>query len=394
MTAVKSVLMFSPQFRPIVGGAERQAEKLSRALVRQGLRVSLLTPRCIAGAPEYEEDCGVEIHRFPLLNIAEKLPLRGIGPLNLISQRHQTLRAVWKHLGNAQIVHTLLPSAAMSVFAMQAAHRRKIPFLCTAATGGQAADLGFLAASSISGPILSRLMLTQADFWVALAEAASKTLLGCGIPANKIATIPNGVELRSAAGRARGQVRHFLYLGRLATSAERDVPALIRAFDRVADRFPEAELAIVGDGDLYGETAAIVAATRNRTRIRMPRTQPPEPWLEWADCFVFPSRYEGLSNALLEAMASGLPCIANDIPQNREALDNGRAGILVPLGDEEKMATAMVRMASDEALANGLGQIAEARVRELYSIDAVAGRYVELYGMILKDRKDSSYGAC
>ncbi len=385
MTGVRSVLMFSPMFRPIVGGAERQAEKLSRALVRKGLRVKLVTPRLVAGTPSFEDDCGVEIHRFPLLDLGKIVPIRGIGPLNIVALRHQTLRAVWKHMGDAQIVHTRLPSAQTSVFAMQAAHRCGVPFLCTAATGGQNSDLGFLAACGISGPILARLMLKQADFWVALTQAAKEALLRSGVLPDKIMTIPNGVELPAAHVPRRGPVRRFLYLGRLATTAERDVPTLIRAFDSVADKIPDIELAIVGDGDLFGETKALVGKARNGARIHMPGTQPPDPWLEWAHCFVLPSFYEGLSNALLEAMAWGLPCIANDIPQNREALDDGRAGILVPVKGEEQLTSAILKVATDEAVASVLGNIALKRAREVYCIDAVAGQYVQLYNTLLKN---------
>ncbi len=392
MSAIRSVLMFCPQFRPIVGGAERQAEKLTRALVRKGLRVKVLTPRLIADTPAYEDDCGVEIHRYPLFDLAKTVPVRGIGPLNLLSMRRQTLRAVGKHLGDAGIVHTLLPSSPVAVFAMQAAHRRGVPFVCTAATSGEKSDLGLLAAGSVLGPILAKDMLKRASFWVALANAGKDTLLECGVPSGKMAMIPNGVEFIASAPR-QGPARRFLYLGRLATNIERDVPTLIRAFDRVADKFPEAELAIVGGGDLYGETVALANAARNRARIQLPGTQLPGRWLEWARCFVFPSRYEGLSNALLEAMSWGLACIANDIPANREALGDGQAGILVPIGDEEQMTSAMLRIATDESLSFELGSSALERVKEVYSIDVVADSYIKLYETLCDSFSERSHDA-
>ncbi len=382
MTKARSVLMFCSQYRPIVGGAERQAEKLSKALVRRGVRVKVLTPRLFDGSPAQEEDCGVKIERFPLFDLCRKLPgVRGLGPLNLASLRHQTLRAVWRHMNDAQLLHTHIASP-LAAFAMEAAHRRGVPVLCKAAVAGERTDLGELAAIGLGGRSLARRMINRLDCWVATTKAVRDSLLDGGVSPGKIVNIPNGVEL--VEGHWRREVpKRFLYLGRLSTNIQRDVPTLIRAFDRVADRVPEAELAIVGDGDLYGKTAALVDAARNKTRIQMPGQQPPGPWLEWAHCLVLPSRYEGLSNALLEAMAYGLLCIANDIPPNREVLDEGRAGILVPVGDEDELFSAMLRAATGEGLSNELRDLALKRVKEVFDINAVADRYMQLYDLLL-----------
>jgi glycosyltransferase involved in cell wall biosynthesis len=161
---------------------------------------------------------------------------------------------------------------------------------------------------------------------------------------------------------------------------------LIRAFDRLADRLPDAELALVGEGDLFVETAALVARTRNQERMRMPGLQNPEPWLQWADCFVLPSRREGLSNAMLEAMAHGLPCIANDIPPNRELLAEGRAGVLVPVGDDEELLSAMLCIAQDAAFVSSMSEAAIQRVKSRYSIDAIAEHYVRLYDVLIHSK--------
>jgi glycosyltransferase involved in cell wall biosynthesis len=385
MTATRSILMFCPQFRPITGGAERQAEKLSKALVRKGLRVKVLTPRLIANTPPHENDCGVEIHRFPLFDLGRAIPIHGIGPLNLMVARHQIMRAVWRHMGDAEVVHAHIGSA-YTAFAMQAAHARGIPFLCKAVTGGARSDLRDLADSCVAGPFLARLLVRQLGCWIAITEAVRVSLLEDGVAPDRIVSIPNGVEITAACARTplSAPPRRFLYLGRLASNIRRDVPALIRAFDRVADKFPEGELAIVGGGDLFAETAALANSARHRARIQTPGIQAPEPWLKWAQCFVFPSRFEGLSNALLEAMSYGLPCIANDIPANREVLADGRAGMLVPVEDEEALTSAMLNIAASPALAEELGSAGLRRVEEVYSIDAVAERYMQLYDTLLE----------
>ncbi|MBK7727065.1 MAG: glycosyltransferase [Gammaproteobacteria bacterium] len=115
----------------------------------------------------------------------------------------------------------------------------------------------------------------------------------------------------------------FLYLGRLAAGA-RDVPTLIRAFDRLVAADPTIELAVVGGGDLFDETQALIHACAARGSICC-RVSTSRRWLIWADCR--PAfRMEGLSNALLEAMAHGLACIANDIPPESRGACRRRCG--------------------------------------------------------------------
>ena len=135
-----SVLMFCSQFRPLVGGAERQAEKLSKALVHHGVRLTVLTPRLDNDSPEYERDDGFVIHRFPLFNLCKRFPkIPGLGPLNLVSIREQTIRAVSSHLKDKEMVHTHM-ATPMTAFAMEAARKRKIPVLCKVAMAGERTD--------------------------------------------------------------------------------------------------------------------------------------------------------------------------------------------------------------------------------------------------------------
>jgi glycosyltransferase involved in cell wall biosynthesis len=376
-----TVLMFCPQFRPIVGGAERQAEKLSKALVQKGVRVTVLTPCFMPDSPAYEEDEGLRIQRFPLLDICKRFPkIRGLGPLNLLSLGAQTSRAVMRQLDDVDVVHTHIASP-LTAFAMLTAQIKGIPVICKVAMADKRNDLGELSIIGIGGPFLARTMISRLDCWVATTQAVRDSLESSGVDPQKIVGIPNGVVLPESQVMCldRPSVSRFLYLGRLSTNIARDIPTLVNAFDRLADQFPFAELALVGDGDLYQETADLVAKTQNRHRIVMPGLQQPEKWLAWADCMVLPSRREGLSNALLEAMSYGLPCIANDIPPNREVLDNGSAGILVPVGDKDRLYYEMQRLATDQNLSSKMGVSALNRVKEHYSIDAVAEQYINLY---------------
>ncbi len=380
MSKPQSILMFCPQFRPLVGGAERQAEKLSAALVRRGLRVTVLTPRFDKESPDYEESCGVATQRFPLFDLCKQLPsLRGFGPLNLALLRHQTMKATANFLGDADILHAHIASP-LSAFAIQAAHRVGVPTICKVATSGAKTDLGEISRLGIAGMLISGALVNCLDRWIATTDAVKQSLADAGVAPAKIVKIPNGVEIPGTLRSSKRLLaKRFLYLGRLSTNIQRDVPTLIRAFDHVADQVPDAELALVGHGDLFSETENLVLQCRNRGRIKMTGLQEPEPWLEWADCLILPSRYEGLSNALLEGMSHELACIANDIPANREVLDGGAAGILVSPGNETQLADEMLRLAVIRGISTEFGASAFDRVSYHYSIEAVADKYVQLY---------------
>lgn len=375
-----SVLMFCPQFRPVVGGAERQAEKLANALVAAGCRVTIVTPRVDPDSADIEEAKGVRIERFPMMDLSRRFPIPGVAIVNIAAILWQVTRAVSMRLKGYDVLHCHLASLQTAGAAL-AGRLSGIPVLCKAATANQCSDLGEVEKTGVSGRLISWLLRALITNWIATTTAVEQALVRAGVNPKQIFHIPNGVDLSDifAQHTSGKSVRRFLYLGRLSTNSQRDVPTLIRAFDRLAVRDPDVELALVGSGDLFEETFALMNACEARDRIQMPGLDDPNKWLSWADCFMLPSRNEGLSNALLEAMAAGLPCIANDIPPNREVLKNGEAGVLVPVGDEEKLMAAMQRMVSDAAHADTMRAAALNRVGSHYGIKTIAVRYIALY---------------
>ena len=377
--------MFCPQFRPLVGGAERQAEKLAEALVRIGCRVVILTPRIDPNSPDSEEINGVIIDRFPLNDLARRYPLSGIALLNIPYILWQIFNAVKPRLHESDILHCHSASL-QTVGAGIAGFLADVPVLCKAATGDKRSDLGKIEETGVSGLLVAWLARFVIGTWVATTSAVGDALICAGVKPDKIMNIPNGAKLSINPNvQAKvGGVKHFLYLGRLSKNSQRDIPTVISAFDRLAAAHKDIELAIVGGGDLYDITRCQIDACQARERIFLPGFDKPEPWLFWADCFVLPSRREGLSNALLEAMAAGLPCIANDILPNREVLADGKAGVLVPVGDEDRLFEAMLSMVDDADHALAMRVAALIRVESHYSIEAVAASYMSLYTELIR----------
>jgi glycosyltransferase involved in cell wall biosynthesis len=165
----------------------------------------------------------------------------------------------------------------------------------------------------------------------------------------------------------------------------KDQITLARAFVRTLQRDPglasRVRLIMVGDGPLRADVERVLqeAGVAHLAWLPGARNDIPD-ILRGLDCFVLPSRGEGISNTVLEAMASGLPVIATDVGGNPELVEPGKTGELVPPGDAELMAHKILSYAADPARARLSGRAGRARVERLFSLTSMVGAYHDLYG--------------
>ncbi len=234
--------------------------------------------------------------------------------------------------------------------------------------------------------------------YVALSRDLESWLIErVGITARKVTQIYNGVDacrfrpaegLTSIAGCPFQRPEHWLVgtIGRMQTV--KDQTLLARAFIRALELDPSLEarlrLVMVGDGPLRAEVEGLLNATGVAELAWLPgeRHDVPE-ILRSLDCFVLPSLGEGISNTILEAMASGLPVIATRVGGNPELVDEGHTGCLVPASDPEAMALAIVGYANRPELARTTGRTGRAEVERRFSMEAMVGAYQGLYDRLL-----------
>lgn len=152
--------------------------------------------------------------------------------------------------------------------------------------------------------------------------------------------------------------------------ASKDLPTLIRAFAEVRRQMPT-RLAILGEGDQRGVLERLIAELHLEREVMLPGyTENPFAYMARAKLLVLPSSYEAFGNVVVESLAAGLPVVATDCPGPREILQEGRLGELVPVGDAETMAKAMLKVLRDGA------PKVSAEYLKRFQLDSVVEQYI------------------
>jgi glycosyltransferase involved in cell wall biosynthesis len=167
-------------------------------------------------------------------------------------------------------------------------------------------------------------------------------------------------------------------VGRLERRKGHDV--LLAAFERLRARRPAPQLLVVGDGPEAVTLARRAEALGIAADVRFTGTiDDVRPALAAMDLFVLPSREEGMSNALMEAMAAGRPIVATDVGGNGEVLDRGRLGVLVPSDDASALAAAMDALLDHPARAAGLAAEARNHVARRFGVHSMVTELESFY---------------
>lgn len=236
--------------------------------------------------------------------------------------------------------------------------------------------------------------LARYDRVIVFSKLQATILKRLGVPRDRLAVIPNGIDTRfwqpaseekpttvqQEVRQRLGGSRVFLYMGRIAT--EKNVEALLRAWRLVS---PDGcRLVIVGDGpqrtvlqNSYASSDVLWWGYEENEDIRVALQQ-------CAEVFVLPSLVEGLSLALLEAMASGTACVATDAGADGEVLDQGAGIVMSTQGVTTQLRTLLPVLMDQPVLTKELGRKARQRVLERYTLSRNIDAIEMLYGDLLQ----------
>jgi len=208
------------------------------------------------------------------------------------------------------------------------------------------------------------------------------------LPEKSIHVIPNPVSpilLQRALGQSRVEPAKpvVLYTGRIEMN--KGSLELLRSVDRVASRFPDVEYVIAGARHNSIDDQMLNGALGVNGTHKHVRLLGHVPWQQLADLyrrasvFVMPSFYETFGISVIEAMAFGLPVVATRTGGLPEVVEDGVTGILVPTGDAEALADALIRLLRDPDLRQRMGQAGQERVRAEFTIDRVVSQTLAVY---------------
>ena len=360
-----------------VGGLENGVVNLINHMPRQHYRHAVVALTQISAFKDRIRTSDVA---FVSLN---KRPGHGVRLYPAMYRLMRRMRPAIVHTRNLAALEMMMPARAA-----------RIPVRIHGEHGRDVADLD---GSSRRHQWMRRAYRPFVHHYVALSrDLAGYLSQRIGVPASRISQIYNGVDThRFTPANGRDAIvegpfndRALFVFGSVGRMAVVKNPVLLaRAFVILRELDPSAthtRLIMAGDGPLRQEASDVIGAAGLANDVWMPGGRDDVPsLLRGMDCFVLPSLAEGISNTILEAMASGLPVIATKVGGNAELILQGVTGTLVPADDPAAMAKAMLDVVRDPAAARALGAAGRARAVAEFSLDGMVGRYRALYDALL-----------
>jgi len=369
------IVLVAALYPPVLGGAELQAQGLARELHSLGARVTVLT-RSYPGTSEHETDLGIEIVRG-----LSGIPLGPLWGLTYMWSTHRWLRrtaARWDLIHAQQIGLHASPS-------LRIAHALSRPCLLRCSSHGPGGDLAELRARRFGLLLVEQ--LRQATRVVALTPAGAAEVMRNQIAPERVRIIPNGVDLRRFGPQCWPGTRdtdplRLLFVGRL--SREKGLDLLLEALGQAgATGF---ELRIVGAG---AEESAlrlqVEALGLSKTVGFVGPSADVASHYRWSELVVVPSRFEGMPNVVLEAMACARPVLGTRVNGTADLVSDGRDGWLVEKESSRALAAELQRLRQMRAALQEAGRAAHASIAASYSITRTASLYAREYEAMLRE---------
>jgi glycosyltransferase involved in cell wall biosynthesis len=345
------------------GGTEHQMTELICRLDRRLFEVHVA---CLSGR-------GVLRARLEAASInPTEFPLRSLKSVDAFRQLRRLAR--WFQDRRVRVVHTC--DFYANVFGLPAATIARVPVRI-----GSRRDVT-IPERSQGQWLLQRLCYQLAHRVIANSSAAAGRLIEEGVHPRKVLTIANGLDAERFAipkrESAPGGARIVTTVANLRPGKGHDV--LLRAAARLVRRVPDIRFRIVGEGPRRRDLERQAAALRISSHVDFlgHRGDVPD-LLRSSNVFVLPSFMEASPNALIEAMAAGVPIVATRVGGIPEAIEHDRSGILVPPGDDRALAAGIARLMKRPQIAARLAEAARQTAASRFSFDRMVREFQQLY---------------
>ena len=379
---VLKILILNSEHPPVGGGAGNASANIAKQMVQQGCEVVLLTV-CFNDFAHDETRQGVRILRVPAIR-------KEMDRSNAFEQISFILAGIW---GSLRLLKSFRPNITVAFFGMPSGPIAlalrlfaDIPYIVSM-RGGDVPGFrpyDFRVFHKMMAPIL-RVVWQYAGALVANSKGLRQLALNFN-PKADVVIIPNGVDLDEYAPVQRNwSAPKLLSVGRVVYQKGFDLGMRALAQCRNLDW----EWVIAGDGGARPELEAMAKELGIAERIKFVGWQEKDELrslYQAANLFLFPSRDEGMPNAILEAMSSGLPVIATQIAGSEELVVHNETGLLVPTEDVQMLTNALKTLIPDEAGRERMGAAARQEVEKEYSWASVASQYIHLAEEILGEQ--------
>lgn len=369
------IVMLTLDYYPRVGGAQQQLALQAPLLRARGVEVIVLTRRFPRLAAQ-ETIAGTPVIRLPA---PSPKPLAAL----LFS-----LSALWQiRRLRPDIIHAYSFLSPL-VTAVTVHWLWRIPVVVKVLRGGVLGDIIRVQGKPLGARRLAAYRQHVAAF-IAISQEITTELDSIGVPPTRQVFIPNGVDVARfypllAAQKAALRMKLnlpdgplILFTGRLVP--EKRLEQLLALWPAMRARHPAATLLLLGAGSQEAE----LRQQAGPGVLFGGRVDDVAPYLQTADLFVLPSVSEGLSNALLEAMAAGLPVVATAVGGAPDVIEHGQSGWLVAPDTPEELETAVLTLLADDAARIQLGMAARARIMQDFALERVADCLRQLYERVL-----------
>ncbi len=367
------ILLVVDGFYPATGGAEKQVRTLARAFTAAGHAVEVVAPQLDTKLPTADAVDGIPLTRLSYPHIK----LLGAA---LLCARYGFW--IWNRRADFDAIHV---NMAKNLAAVSGLVRPFIPATVTVKiSGAWEFDGGLLDPKLRHRPIqrLYNWCVRRVDNIQCVSEYTREMLRAAGYRDASLLMIPNAVDLTRFAppprtAREPGAPMTVAYVGRIRPV--KGVKVLVDSWPKVVPGC-NARLLIAGDGAERESLARTARESGVGDSVEFMGEVSDVPGvLARADIYVQPSFQEGLPNAVLEAMAMGLPIVATRVSGNEDVVADGDNGLLVPPGDPEALAAALRRLIADPALAARMGRRSREIVESRFSLPAVMSQLRAAY---------------
>jgi glycosyltransferase involved in cell wall biosynthesis len=408
-----SVVFLAGQFFPLQGGAEVATLREAKALRARGHDIRVLTLRLRADWPRTDVVEGIPVHRIGGLFVRGKLRTRfgakwlpeALLWLELVRTRRTYAVMHLRHLGvmtRPALLAALMTGkpviARISGRGPDAPARHGQPLRLYA--GDLNSDAPFLVTHDMPrngdiedlrhanwlGDLTLRLLRQRLVTFVATSTRIRADLMHLGYRSERIQVLPSAVDAgayQETALQVRAHAAHDsepIVVCVAHLRYEKGLDILLHAWQTVHAYMPAARLVLAGHGPLEPQLRSMAMALDVSEHVQFAgMIHDVRSMLAKGDVFVLPSRHEGLPNALLEAMASGLPCIATRVSGSEDVIVDGFSGLLVPPEDPGALASALLALLGDRQRARAMGEAGRQRIIGAFNQVELTERLERLY---------------